>query len=1101
MSLLSANTNTSNLSDAVRLDLTDKDLFGRDDEIAKLRNVLTRVTAKQNTTTSNKKEVVQTAPELAIVSGASGTGKSTLVRAALQDYSTRDLEGFFICGKFDQFSATNSDPYSALVVALNDLCSLVGHHKNRDKLVESARQALGDEVGPLMSFIPGLRHLTGEEDAMRGGDSFLKDESEQESISYGRFETLCCVLIRCLATVDSPIVLFVDDLQWSDRHSLKLLRALLGGEQIQGLMIVGAYRDDEVDDDHFVSSTVKRILATETMVTKIILDCLDEHTLNSLIAFATELKLQETADFSRLIHRKTRGNCFFVVQFLEMLQDHRLLRFSFVAYRWEWDLDTVAAETQVSKNVVDIVVNRINKLDQKSQEVFKIAGCLGPQFTMEALNVISASMAMRESKSNDTNEVAVVFEPSKVAVDKLLGMHLLEPSKGDWIKFSHDRIQQAAEGWVLDKEEKLKFRLKIGRILKGHGATVASKNKEWLFFTSVDLLNKGSCFITDEDERMALAEVNRIAAKKAMKRSAFSPAARYNEAAISLLGKKSWLDDSALTMKLHDAAAECCIKCGKSERSFMLADEMIQHSSTMQQRIRGQSIQLEALEQQRRFDDSRELGLAMLRSLGEIFPRKPNKLHVVRGYLRAKRRLDKHTDEELLNLPVMENENEIMISEICFRLQRILFFAKNKDVLPLIWFRVIEKTIAYGMAPTTCLAVGLFGYLLGHLNDIKRSIRFGNLSLLIFEKFGHEEVLSATHLAYYFFGHHWSNPLQSSLDPLVNSYTVGMRIGEVQMGLTSGLSYTNVYFASGLHLDFLEKDLRKFIAVIEEYNLTVVLEQAIPIYQLVLNLTSSDEIVTNPIELTGSAMEETSFLVGLNETGSIYAEYLFHEMKLRALVFLGRELHEDVLDTHRMIRSKRFENELQSDCGSKQDDLYGALAAIALFKQSGKQWQLRYARRLMRQIESFVKLGAVNCVHMLQLLNAELMTCSSTKSSHFSEAAQLKIRRAFDTAINSATRSGFSQNAGLANELAAKYHSDFDPEYANLYRREAFERYLNWGAQQKLFQMAELYPCLKSRARSSTTSTGEYASTSGFVKARSRYDEDGARQHQSLSFW
>ena len=164
------------------------------------------------------------------------------------------------------------------------------------------------------------------------------------------------------------------------------------------------------------------------------------------------------------------------------------------------------------------------------------------------------------------------------------------------------------------------------------------------------------------------------------------------------------MESPDLAMDLHDAAATCYIKCGKCVRSFELAKQMVWHASSTQSRLRGQSIQLDSLEQQGRFDDGARLGMAMLRSLGERFPRRPTKFHVIRGYLRTKRIFQKFSDGELLNLPAMTDETQITICKMIQSVSQILFFAKNKDVLPLLWFRIIERTIAFGISAHSCAA-------------------------------------------------------------------------------------------------------------------------------------------------------------------------------------------------------------------------------------------------------------------------------------------------------------------------------------------------------------------------------------------------------------
>jgi hypothetical protein len=198
-----------------------------------------------------------------------------------------------------------------------------------------------------------------------------------------------------------------------------------------------------------------------------------------------------------------------------------------------------------------------------------------------------------------------------------------------------------------------------------------------------------------------------------------------------------------------------------------------------------------------------------------------------------------------------------------------------------------------------------------------------------------------------------------------------------------------------------------------------------------------------------------------------------------------------------MWQSKRFANEVEVSLGFRQTNFYGALAAMALFRQSRKRWYRRYARRIALQMETFVKEGAGNCVHMHFLLQAEMMTWNENNSPEYRQ----EVRRAFDKAINTASRNGFCQHAGMANERAATYHSDFDAEQADYYWHQAFARYEDWGAGRKLVELAKLHPCLKEKGRMKNRASVVTVTPGGRANARSRFKDDAANEHSSLEFW
>lgn len=636
---------TNNLSDAVRLDLSSKDIFGRDDEIAILRRALTRV-CRSSSTASNASDG---RAELLLVSGASGTGKSTLVNVGLRHYMCNNphrtfRRGFFVSAKFNQQSSyaaatTRNFPLATFSEAINELCELANERNDRTVIVEGIKKALrveGESEAEtkieIPAFLPGLQTLL-------VGEGQTTVESSDSCYMFDAFASLCCTLLKIIASTEHPVVIFIDDLQRADGGTLKLVHSLFIDQAMQGLLIVGAYRNDEVDENHALRTTLNKVEMIDSRLTEISIGCLSEESVNDLVAFATELPPSETAPLSELIHRKTVGNCFFVTQFLGMLQDDGLLRFSFTSYKWNWTLEDVAAKTNVSENVVDLVMKHMGKLKPVTRDVFQIAGCIGFQFTANVIHIVRCGLGKKTSDLHTSEkQEEKALETTNSAIDRLLSINVFEQSKGFWIKFAHDRIQQAAESWLSDENERLTFCLDVGRILKNHlerGQTEEDSNshdKEWLLFTAIDQLNEASKLISSADEKRDVAALNQRAAELATERSAFIPAASYYTAAISLLGNKLWKDDRGLAMELHNAAAKSYLKCGRNARGIEIAKTMLLHSTSKEDQITAHTIHLEALAQQGRYTEGKGLGMEMLRLLGRRFPRRPNQIHIMRGF-------------------------------------------------------------------------------------------------------------------------------------------------------------------------------------------------------------------------------------------------------------------------------------------------------------------------------------------------------------------------------------------------------------------------------------------------------------------------------------
>jgi predicted ATPase len=466
-----------------------------------------------------------------------------------------------------------------------------------------------------------------------------------------------------------------------------------------------------------------------------------------------------------VIYRKTLGNCFFVRQFLEMLQDQGSLSYSFQSYKWVWQIDDINARTNISTNVVDLVMGRITMLDVTTQQIFKVLGCLGSQCPVHVLHLLSSTLV--KANMDPVDETV-----TRQIVDKLISMNLVEACKNDWIKFSHDRVQQAAEMWMAnDEHEKLWYRLEIGRFLKQYlQSSAAVPDKDWLFFTTIDQLNMGSTLIADSNERSELLQLDRQAAEKAQQRSAFLPAAGYFMAAVALMDENVWLTDPATALEVRVAAATCYIRCGRSDKAFRLLREVLEHVSNPADQLKIKTLQIEALAQQRLFEEGKSVGIAILKSIGERFPKKPNSFHVIRGFLRTKRLLKKYTDDQLLNLPTMTDKRQFTISQLIHTVDRLLFCAKEKSIVPLLWFRTIEKFLTFGSSSYACAALTMFAALLGHMEDIEMATRISSVALELAETVDDKEGLPMTYTINYCFSTHWRKPLQTSINPLFNTY-------------------------------------------------------------------------------------------------------------------------------------------------------------------------------------------------------------------------------------------------------------------------------------------------------------------------------------------
>jgi predicted ATPase len=444
-------------------------LYGREDQIAALLAAFDRVLASDE-------------PEMVLISGYSGVGKSSVV-AELQK-ALVPTRGLFAAGKFDQHQ--RDIPYSTLAQAFGRLVRLLLTQSDaelaawRDRLVE----ALAPNGKLMVDLVPELTLVIGEQPP-------LPDLAPQKAQS--RYHMVFRRFIGVFARAEHPLVLFLDDLQWPDAATLNLLEDILTCSELHHLLVIGAYRDNEVDALHPLKRKLDAITAAGAKVGNIALAPLDRDCLADLLSDALRCSRRRAAPLAQLVHSKTGGNPFFAMQFLHALAEENLLAIDHDKGEWSWDLKRVRAKGYTD-NVVDLMVTKLQRLPLRARRACEKLACLGNSATVEVLAIVHGTA-----------------EPEVHA-------HLWEALRSGFVerlpsayRFAHDRIQEAAYSLVA-KRSRAETHLRIGRLLVKH---TPPEKREEAIFEIVNQFDRAISCITSQDERDELAELNLVAAKRA----------------------------------------------------------------------------------------------------------------------------------------------------------------------------------------------------------------------------------------------------------------------------------------------------------------------------------------------------------------------------------------------------------------------------------------------------------------------------------------------------------------------------------------------------------------------------------------------------------
>jgi predicted ATPase len=492
-----------------------------------------------------------------LVAGYSGIGKSSLVNEVHKPIVRQ--RGYFIGGKFDQFK--RDIPYASIIQAFQDLM--------RQLLTESTQQlqtwkqkllaALSTNGQVIIDVIPEVELIIGKQPPVPQLGS---------TESQNRFNRVFQDFIQVFTQPQHPLVLFLDDLQWADSASLKLIQLLMIDPASQYLLLIGAYRDNEVSPAHPLKHTLYEIQQAEAVVNTIMLRALDITHVRQIIA-DTLYDSERSRPLAELLFNKTQGNPFFLTQMLKTLYQEQLLSFDFAKGIWLWDIEQIQSFGITDLGVVELVASNIRKLPQASQDALKLAACIGDRFNLDILAIIS-----EKSLSDVTEDLWSALQSGLVLplnkeykIPRFFDSEELRKFRFDnsklGYKFLHDRVQQAAYSLIPD-DQKQSTHLRIGQLLLQN---TPSEEIESNIFDIVNQLNIGVDLLTESKQRDELAKLNLLAGRKAKQSTAYEPALKYFQAGRNILAADSWQTQYELTLAFYLERIECNYLTGKLGKS------------------------------------------------------------------------------------------------------------------------------------------------------------------------------------------------------------------------------------------------------------------------------------------------------------------------------------------------------------------------------------------------------------------------------------------------------------------------------------------------------------------------------------------------------
>ncbi|MEG3894258.1 MULTISPECIES: ATP-binding sensor histidine kinase [unclassified Microcoleus] len=1040
-------------------------LYGREAEVKMLLSTFDRM-RRGNT-------------EIVLISGCAGLGKSWLVYEIYKPI--RRENGYFIDSKCEQFK--RDIPYTFLLQAFQELL--------REILTETAGQvqvwrqkilnALGGNCQVIIEVIPEVELIVGPQPP-------VPDLGASES--QNRFNLVFQKFIRVFTKKEHPLVIFLDDLQWIDSASLKLIQLLATDIESQYLLIIGAYQEQEVDANHPVMLAAKAIRKAGGTVSAIALSPLDINSVNQFVADTLNCAPEKSLNLAELLFQKTAGNPFFLTQLLKYIYSKKFLQFKFepsessveptepplsdfarqITGEWQWDIEQIQ-QMEITHNVVELMIDNIQKLSENTQELLKLAACIGNRFDLGILSIIGekplafAATDLWEALQsglivpvNNAYKIPIALAATTEVTDKIstdftdeFSLPVADAASTNY-EFLHERVQQAAYA-LISQSQKQETHLKIGRYLLQHAPP---EQLEEHIFDTVNQLNAAQQIISSELEKFHLCQLNLIAGRKAKASAAYELAVKYFTAGIELLPPESWQTDYDLTLALYESAAEAAYLNTEFELMEKWAEVVLQHAKNELDKIKVFEIRITACAMQTKLQESVKIGLEALKMLGINFPEAPIPLHIQQALAKTAAYLTGKKIEDLINLPVMTNPRKLATMRVLSSMFSATFIVEPV-LQPLIVCEQVHLSINYGNSAFSAFGYANYGAILkGIVRDIESGDRFGQLALNLIAKLNALEFKSKTLNLVAFILMHGKHHVKDTLPLLEEAYQSALENGDLECVGYSAVNICQSLYFIGQELPQLERKMANYNHLLSQLKQETVLSWNQIYRQTVLhlmgNLPSSDILL-------GEAYSEEKLLPLLLKANDRVGLQHFYLQKLILSYLFG--------DVERALENAaQAEVYLDGVAGFinvPEYHFYDALARLAAYPSATKEEQeehLSSATSNRKKLQKKALSAPMNFQHQCDLITAEKARVLGNI---------VRAMEYYDWAIQGAQQNGYIQVQALAAELAGAFYLSIGREkIAKTYLTEARYCYQRWGAKAKAAHLESKYSHLLASASIST---------------------------------
>ena len=1021
-------------------DISDKfqipqKLYGREREIEALLAAFERVSAGPGDGNEDNSPVSKPKPllEIMLVAGQPGIGKSALVREIYKPITEK--RGYFISGKFDQFQ--RNVPYSALVGAFRGLvCQLLTESEERlERWKERLLTALQSKGQIVIDIIPEVELIIGKQPEV----AILGPVESQN-----RFNLFFRKFIQVFCKQEHPLIIFLDDLQWIDAATLKLIEAIAASNEIQYLFLIGAYRDNEVSATHPLTMALDNLRDRQVTIHEISLSPLSLEWLGHLIAETYGKSLNFVMPLAQLVQQKTQGNPFFVNQFLRTLYRERLVEFNFDTLSWQWDISQIESQN-ITDNVVDLAIANIKHLSSNTQGMLRLAACIGASFDLYTLSIV----CQKSSKEIFQNLLPAVQSGFVLPISDLDPQLLIQD-----FKFSHDRIQQAAYV-LIEENEKSAIHLQIGNLLR---ASLSETEQSERLFEIIDHLNIGRELINCSHSRVDLAELNLKAARKAKESIAYKAALQYLSCGAQLLSVIRWEEKYRLKFELAKELSEVYYLNGDFDNSEALITTLIERGRSNVEKAEAYGLLIAVHTMRFDYIAAIAAGRRSLQLLKIELPEDNFSERLKVELAKLRQRWEGIDISTLASAKEMQSPEKITAVGLLMQLLAPAYL-KAPDLFALIAVTCASLSLQDGPTPDSVLGYSCYGSVLSRAGDYYSGYQFTHMAAELARRFGDlKNLTKADHMLAHH-AMHWVKPLSASLPIYKEGLEASLMSGDFQFGgyLLHGQMANE--FSAGRELQEIVKEYSNWIPFLKDTN-NLSANNILALRFAVLNLLGETK---EPFSFEDDEIDEETFLDLFDRVNDSQPPGFFYVVKLQVAYLYGN--YELALRTARTVTP--LISAIKDYFQEVDLEFFYALSLLGNYNSTDvmvreQTWQLLESKQ--EQLKIWSNYCPENCLHKYLLLEAEVARVTDRP---------LDAMELYDRAIASAAEHGFVQHEALASELAAKFWLEQGREKcAKVYLRDAHYCYQLWGAKRKVQLLEEAYPqwfAIPGRRRSDRT--------------------------------